>query len=449
MNRALLLPVFLILTVAGLQGAEGDGLFVVKASRVYVGDGTVIEEGGVVIKDGRIVMVAPLADLPECDGYITNPDGVITAGLIDASSTAGLINKSTWTEHSSEVVPRLAVIDMIDFRSRDFERLARAGVTSVYVTPGSGSVVGSRGCVVKTAGPRSQRVLLAKSSVKATMGRDSYRRGASNRRPFGRQVTFMARRPTTRMGSTQVFRESFYKAGLYRDGRAAGGDAMPAFDADMDLLADVLEGKIPFRVQARKDVDIWAAIRLCGEFGIDFVLEEAIEAHRCLPELKKLGAPVVYGPIFTYPRGWRAFTGEANRPCLSTAALLKKAGVPVAITAGDQTGEGVLPRQAGHAVRAGLSFTDALDCVTTTPARILGVDDRVGIVKAGLDADLVLWNGNPFDVAARPLAVIVSGQTIHIEGLSAAETKTINKLGAGDGTEEAFSTSGYRAEGTK
>ncbi len=121
----------------------------------------------------------------------------------------------------------------------------------------------------------------------------------------------------------------------------------------------------------------------------------------------------------------------------------------MAITAGDQTGEGVLPRQAGYAVRAGLSFTDALDCVTTTPAKILGVDDRVGLLKAGLDADVVLWNGNPFAAAARPLAVVVSGQTVYVEGLSAAETKTINKPGAGDGSEKAFNTSGYRAEGTK
>ena len=130
-------------------GDKDDNLLVVRAAKIYTGDGTVLDNGVLVIKDGKIIQTGSGAiDVPESAWSISSEAGIVTPGLIDASSLAGLIDKNSWTEHSSEIVPHLNVLDAVDLRSRDFERLVRQGVTTVFVTPGSGSVIGCRGCVL-------------------------------------------------------------------------------------------------------------------------------------------------------------------------------------------------------------------------------------------------------------------------------------------------------------
>jgi len=414
----------LLVAADRLNAADNDdGLLVVRAAKIYTGDGTVLDKGVLVIKDGKIIQAGSGAiDAPESARSISSKAGIVTPGLIDASSLAGLIDKNSWTEHSSEIVPHLSVLDAVDLRSRDFERLLRQGVTTVFVTPGSGSVIGCRGCVLKTAGPIDERVVVEKGAVKATLGRDGYSRGAYNRRPYGSEVSFMTRRPTTRMGVTAVFQDALYSA-------SAGEKASDPASA---ILADVLAGKIPFRVQARKDNDIISAIRLCNEFGIDFVLEEAIEAHRCIPELKARGVPVVFGPVYAYPVGYRARTGEADRSCLNTVGLLQEAGLRVALTASDQSGEGALPHQATFAMRGGLSRAGAIDATTAAPAEILGLGDRIGKLEAGFDADLVVWNGEPFAPTSHPIIVVVGGRPVYVYGVTQTEMNDLGKEEPGE-----------------
>ncbi len=407
-----------------VREAPENGCLVVRAAWIYVGDGTVIENGMILIRDGKIVEVGASIEAPEDASEISSGTGVVTPGLIDAASTAGVINGNSWTEHSSEVVPHLSVLDAVDLRSRDFERLVREGVTAVYVTPGSGSVIGCRGAVVKTAGPIDKRVLIEKGSVKAAMGRDPLRRGAYNQRPYW-EATFMTRRPTTRMGVVWVFRDAFYSAKRYAKDKNAARSSFE--EPALKTLVDVLEGRVRMRIQTRQDNDIWSAIRLSEEFGIDIVLEECTEAYRCLPELKKKKIPIIFGPIFSFPSGYRGRTGEANRPCLNTAGLIREAGLPMALTAGDLTGEGSLPHQAGYAIRAGLSFDAALESVTAAPAKLLGVEKRVGLLRSGLDADLVLWNGKPFDPASRPITVVIDGKPVHVLGLAGADLEELNE----------------------
>ncbi len=425
----LITSLFALIAAGPLHGEDkDDNLLVVRAAKIYRGDGTVLDNGVLVIKDGKIIQTGSGAiDVPESAWSISSEAGIVTPGLIDASSLAGLINKNSWTEHSSEIVPHLSVLDAVDLGSRDFERLVRQGVTTVFVTPGSGSVIGCRGCVLKTAGPLDKRVVVEKGAVKATMGRDSYSRGAYNRRPYGREVSFMTRRPTTRMGVTAVFQDALYAAAAFAAERSKKGPKATAPDQATAVLADVLDGKIPFRVQARKDNDIVSAIRLCNEFGLDFVLEEAIEAHRCLPELKARGVPIVFGPVYAYPVGYRSRTREADRSCLNTVGLLQEAGLRVALTASDQSGEGALPHQATFAMRGGLSRAGAIDATTAAPAEILGLEERIGKLEAGFDADLVVWNGEPFAPTSHPIIVVVDGKPVYVYGVTQNE---MNELGA-------------------
>jgi len=390
---------------------DASSLKAIKASRIYLDDGTVVNDGCVIVKEGRIHEIGTGFKLPgDFQIFVCRSEGELTPGLIDAACTAGIISKSSWAEHSDEVVPELLTIDAVDLGSQEFNRLAERGVTTVYITPGPGSVIGGRGAVVKTAGPPDERVLNAESAVGACLGPEAWQRGAYNRTPGG-NVTFMTRRPTTRMGMTWVFRKAFHDAGVYKAKRAKQGDERPGHDPSLEILAKVLDDEIPFRIQARKDIDIWSAIRFAKEFGFKVVLEEGLESYRCIPELKECGACVIFGPIFVDAGGWR----RNVIPCLNTAGLLADAGIPLALTAGGLEGEDALPGQACLAIRFGLPFSDALVATTATPARILDLADRIGAIRPGLDADLVLWNGKPFSPASKPALVMIGGEVVYMD----------------------------------
>ncbi len=394
---------------------EDSGNLAVQAARIHLADGTVLENGTVLIEGGRILLVGPGVAIPE--GYRVFDAGqgsCLTPGLIDAAATAGIVPYGSRTEHAFEVIPGLRNIDALDLQSRDFARLAAKGVTTVYVTPDPGSVITCRGVVVKTGGPEKDRIVKAEADVKANLGPEGWRKEQRNLTPRG-AVDFRTRRPTTRMGMAWVFRKAFYDALACRDNLREPGSGSENPEPAVQALVAVLEGKIPLRIQAREDIDIWSAIRMCKEFGLKFVLEEGTEAYRCIPELKEYGVTVIFGPIFATPRGARARSGELLRPCLKSPLLLAQADIPFALTAGDLAGEDALPRQAGYAIRFGLPFEQALDAVTRAPARILGISDRVGALAPGLDADLVVWNGKPFSPAAKPVLVLIKGEVVFID----------------------------------
>jgi imidazolonepropionase-like amidohydrolase len=336
----------------------------------------------------------------------------VLAPAADSTPLASAISaRETWAEHASEVVPHYDVIDSVNLLSHDFDRLARSGVTTVFVSPDSASVIGSRGAVVKTAGQLDRRVVERRSAVKATLGGDPSRRGRGNIMPFG-TPDLHTRRPTTRMGVEWVFRKAFYDA--IRDGAGmpvGGADTPPA--GALPILRDVLAGKIPLRIQARMQHDIFSALRLCAEFDLHFLLEEPVEIYQCLDAVVRSGAPVVYGPIFMVPQGIAAVNGEADDARLTTPRRLHESGVTFAITAQSLRDEEGLARQAMYAMRYGLSKEAALDAVTSTPATLLGLADRIGTLAAGRDGDLVIWSAEPFGAESKPLVVIVDGQVVY------------------------------------
>jgi imidazolonepropionase-like amidohydrolase len=214
------------------------------------------------------------------------------------------------------------------------------------------------------------------------------------------------------MGVEWVFRKALHDA---RRGVAGlpvrGADAPPA--EALPVLAELLDGKIGLRVQARMQHDIFTALRLAEEFGLRIVLEEAIEAYQCLPQLKAANVPVVFGPLFIRPRGYRAGGGEANDPRLITPRALLDAGIPFALTANDLRDEDGLVRQAMIATRYGLPADAALRAVTAAPAEIMGLPEHFGTLAAGAAADLVVWSAEPFDPASRPLLVMIDGQVVY------------------------------------
>lgn len=504
-------------TVSGEQ--DGPKTIVVKAGRIHTLAGEPIDDGAVVIRDGKIVSAGPQADAPPDAEIIELRDSVVTPGLIDAhaaidqeipqaaagaarrrrgfwqdladaavgqheqhrnrtphaseradaagedqedpvcaicaadasraalvcpqkalhemtmttgcplcnypsnlTAAVGVDAGQTWAEHSSEVTPHLNVIDSVNFLSTDFDRLLRGGVTTVWVSPDSASVIGMRGAIVKTAGPLGSRIVREAGAVKAAMGRDPVVRGIRNRTPrperFG-GIGFTTRRPNTRMGVHWVFRKAFYDAMRYSRGLPIHGADMPPIEAVPNLMK-ILEGEIPLRIQARAQHDILLAIRLAKEFGllgegrVPFLLEEATEAYLCLDQLKAANVPVIFGPIFSQPSGYRArASGEASDPRLNTAARLIDAGIVTAITAHEMRDEEGLIRQAMMAARYGVSAEAALRAVTSTPAELMNLKGKVGTLSPGADADLVIWSAEPLDAAGRVLLVMIDGRVVY------------------------------------
>ncbi len=453
-----------------------DGVTVIRAAKIYVGDGSVVEGGAVVVRDGSIVAVGADVSVPSGAVVIDLKGGSITPGLIDANAwveatdrlvtplpsaaavlrelfhdpnhnhagtvgccgsmcprsymhadgakcsscgfpdvppvlAAGTRPSAVSAEQSSEVIPHTCVIDSVNLRSPDFGRLAAGGVTTVFVAPDSAAVIGSRGAVVQTAGATSDRVIREAGAVKASMGTDPSWRGMSNNMPFRQFVSFNTRRPTTRMGVTWVFRKAFHDAQRWKKGEPRGG-ADTACDSALKVIDGVRRGEIPLRIQARMQHDIMAALRLTEEFGLSFVLEEATEAYRCLDEIVARHVPVIFGPIYVSAPGHRAHAAETHRNRLHTFLALLNAGVETALTAQELRDEDGLARQAMYAMRNGATLEQVLPTVTQMPAKLLGLDNRLGTVAAKKQADLVLWSGEPFGATSKPVVVMIRGEVV-------------------------------------
>jgi len=324
------------------------------------------------------------------------------------------VGKCTWptdVENSSEVIPHTRVLDAINLRSPDFGRLAEGGVTTVFAAPDSSAVIGSRGAILRTAGPMRERVVRAADAVKATMGTEPSWRGGRNQMPWGDRVSVLTRRPTTRMGVAWIFRKAFYDSRRHDEGKALGGADVPP-RASLVALHGILAGQIPLRIQARQQHDILAACRLSKEFGLSFVLEEGTESYKCLDELTSQHVPVIFGPLYIDPPGTRAYSSEVGGARLHTFQRLLSRGIETALTAHELRDEDGLARQAMYALRMGVSFDDVLRSVTQTPAKLLRIDSQIGTLEAGKRGDLILWQGRPFDAEARPLVVVSGGRIV-------------------------------------
>lgn len=338
----------------------------------------------------------------------------------DDSLVSGVDPRTSWTEASSEVVPHTLVIDSLDLRSPDFERLLRGGVTTVFATSDSSAVIGPQGCVLRTGGPVKDRVVVEAADVKAAFTADTYRTGVRNATPSRfAGVTTRTRRPNSRMGIAWVFRKAFYDAERFEAGEPLGGaDLAP--EPALRALHEIRSGRVPLRILARKQGDITAAFRLAAEFDLDFTLVDPVEAYRCLDEIKAAGVPVIFGPVFTEAPASQRFNDELRESQLSTFAKLHGSGVRAALSAQDLREEDGLVRQAMYAVRGGLDPAEAIRAVTSVPASLLGLDTEIGTIETGKRADVVVWSGDPLLPGSRAAIVLIGGQLVHEDGATAS-----------------------------
>jgi imidazolonepropionase-like amidohydrolase len=361
--------------------------------------------GDLLLADGEISDVGDV-DAPG-DATVLDVDGApVTPGLVDAHSHAGM---AEWgepedgdvNEGTDPVTPQVNALDGFHPRDEELKHAYQNGVTTVSARMGSGNVVGGVICSMKTYGDVADRMFVREDGMKAAVGENPKRfHGEEN----GRQ-------PSTRPGVAATLRQALMDAEDYVERRDHAAEAGDPFDRDLGLanLARVVEGDLPLRVHAHRADDIVTVFRIADEFGIeDLSIEHATEGHLVAEEFVDRDVPAVCGPSL-----YSGAKYELRNITFETPGILHEAGVTVAI----QTDAPVLPQHhldvcVGLAVREGLPESAALDVVTRNPAAILGIEDRVGTLEPGTDADVVVWDGPfyQFDTAARH--VFVDGEHV-------------------------------------
>lgn len=391
----LLLTAFCLLTI------QAAAQIAVRGETVHTMAGPIIRDGVVLIANGKIERVGPASEVKIPSNYRTLTAKVVTPGLVDARSTiglAGFLNQphdQSQIERSAPIQPELRAIDAYDARERLVEWLRRFGVTTVHTGHAPGALISGQTMIIKTTGDNvDEATMVPTAMIAATLGEDGLGQAG---KPPGTSSKMIA-----------MLRSELIKAKEYVAKQAtAKEDQKPARDLRMDALGRVLKAEIPLLVNVHRSHDIISALRLAKEFGIKIVLDGAAESYLVTDQIKAAGVPVILHATM-----YRA-AGSAENLSMETAATLRKAGIPVALQSGYET---YVPKtrvvlfEAAVAAANGLSFAEALAIVTIDAARILGISQRVGSLEAGKDADLALFDGDPFEYTSHVTGVIINGQ---------------------------------------
>ncbi len=380
-------------------------LILIKNARVMTMEGNREEPEvkNVLIEDGKIKSLSTKEG--KADQVIDAKGHLLLPGFIDAHCHLGMwedaigFEGADGNEMTDPLTPGLRAIDGINPMDKTFEEARNGGVTSVATGPGSANCMGGSFAAIKTKGARIDEMIIKDPlAMKIAFGENP-------KRVYDAQK----KSPSTRMAIASKIREALYKAKEYQ--KKKNSSEPPAIDIDMEALLPVLEKKIPLKAHAHRADDIFTAIRIAKEFDVRITLDHATEGHLIADELVKEKLDCIVGPSF----GDRS-KYELKNQSFETAAVLNKSGVKVAI----MTDHPVIPVQhinmcAQYAVRAGMDHYEALKAITINPAQILGIDDRVGSIKKGKDADLVLWNGDPLNINSRVLFTMIDGEIVYME----------------------------------
>ncbi|WP_218132633.1 amidohydrolase [Paramicrobacterium humi] len=382
--------------------------FALTGARVLPIAAAPIEDGTVLIVDGRIQAVGDTVDIP-ADAHVIDVSGKwVLPGFVESHGHVGIHEEAGgWAgDDTNEMTnPNMAAvraIDAINIDDEGFRDALAGGVTSIVVKPGSGNPIGGQTVAIKAWGGRTidEQVITDAVSVKSALGENP-------KRIYGDKK----QTPSTRLGVAKVIREAFVEAQNYVAARDAAAEAGTPFARDLtkETLARVLSGELAWDQHTHRHDDIATALRLADEFGYRLVVNHGTEAHKIADVLAERDIPVIFGPMFT-----SRSKVELRDRAIGNLARLVAAGVRVAIT----TDHPVVPinflvHQASLAVKEGLDPTAALEALTVNPASFLGLDDRVGSLAPGLDADLVVWSGDPLDVNSRAERVFIDGREVY------------------------------------
>lgn len=402
LTKSLLVIAALLMITAAAQSISAQQL-AVRGETVYTMAGQPIRDGVVLIRDGKIEQVGAASQVQIPAGYRTLTAKVVTPGLIDAHTVVGLAghlnqpHDQMQLETSAPVQPELRALDGYNARERLVEWLRNFGVTTIHTGHGPGALISGQTMIVKTREVASDDVILAPlAMIAATFG-------AAGLGQAGRS-------PGTKSKAIAMLRAELIKAQEYAaKWDAAPADKKPERNLRLETLARLIKREVPLLVTVNTAPDILAALRVAKEFNIRMVLDGAAEAYLVTEQIRAANVPVILHATM------QRAGGETENLSLETASILRRAGIAVALQSGY---ESYVPKtrvvlfEAALAAANGLSMPDALATVTIEAAKILGVSNRIGSLERGKDADVALFDGDPFEYTSHVVGVIINGQVV-------------------------------------
>ncbi len=383
---------------------------IIYNAKIYTCDNnfTVIENGFAEVDNSKIKRVGKGSPESICESDINAGGKSLFPGFIDSHTHLGLTTGGVGfegedlNESVDACTPQLRIIDGINPLDYSFELSRKAGVTAAVVSPGSANAVAGQIYAIKTAGKRIDKMSLGQVGIKFSLGENP-------------KMTYNDRdeTPVTRMAIAAVIREALFKAKRYSEdidkAQLDDGD-MPEYDIKSEALLPLLDRRIKAHFHCHRADDIFTAIRIANEFSLDYVLVHCTDGYLIADELAQEKCSTVIGPVIC----------DRCKPEMASlspenAAILSKSGVKVAVcTDHSEVPIEYLPLSVGICRKHGLSFKDALLSVTRNAAEIAGIADRVGSIETGKDADLVLFDGDPFEVMSSPSLVMINGEMIKL-----------------------------------
>lgn len=392
--------------------------------RVFTVTKGIFDPGIILIEDGKIEDVGESLSVAEKATVYDMSGKVIMPGMIDPHCHVGIFPDGIGWEYSDgneltdPITPHLRALDAIDPHEKAFQELLEAGVTTVLTGPGSGNLIGGQWICLKTV-PKAtilEMTLLEPAGMKMALGENP-------RRVYGEQKKM----PSTRMGNAAILRSALVDAQNYRDkwtryesdlaeyeekkragDKEAKAPTRPERNLKLEALSKVLDRQLKARVHAHRSDDMLTAIRIAEEFNLDLTLEHATEGYKIAGLLAEKRIPVTVGPIL-----FSRVKYELKDMTPKNPGLLAKAGVKVAIQTDEASAVKYLNINAALAVREGMPEEEALKAITINAAEIIGVEDRVGSIETGKDADLVVMSGHPFDYRSVVEMVFVDGNKVY------------------------------------
>lgn len=355
-------------------------------------------QSDILIEKGKITHIAPHIP-PEAGWEIFDADGLqVYPGFVDVHTHIGMFGHSG-TSNKDDVekydpcVPQNRIVDAVNPMEDSFQRALQGGVTCVCVAPGSVNCIGGTALAMKTFGRRIDDMIVKNPvAMKIALGENPKDK--------------LQKKLTTRMTAATSIRNALEKARCYMVQKDLGVITCP--DPGCEALIPVLKKEIPLKAHAHRCDDIFTAIRLAKEFDLNLTLEHCSDSYPIADILAQEGYPIAAGPYLSQPKKEENRNGHP-----SVAVALVNAGCQVSLmTDAPIISEEYLSLCAGLLMREGLSEFQALQTITIHPAKHLGIEDRVGSLSVGKDADIVISRGCAMEITGKPLAVFVSGQQV-------------------------------------
>ena len=357
--------------------------------------------GDILIKDGKIERIADKitagSNMEVMDACGLN----VFPGFIDAHSHIGISEEKvsvlgdSCNEGTNPVTPTMRAIDAINPMDSAFHNALAVGITGAMVGPGSANAIGGQFAFIKTHGRCiDDMIVLAPAAIKIAFGENPVTNYGTN-----------GQMPATRMAIASLIREELHKAKQYFE---KPDKRLQDTEFTMECYRELFEGRIPLKAHVHRTDDIFTAIRIAKEFGLKLTLDHCTEGHLVPEKIARNGFPAIIGPSLSSRSKY-----EVREMDFKTLGVLKKAGVTVAITCDHPVVRiQYLPLCAGIAAKEGLGETGALRAITIDAAKICGVEERLGSLKEGKDADLVIYKGNPLEINGTALFTLVDGKVV-------------------------------------